>query len=356
MASIPLRALPLAVLLVAGGAHADSQLMEMAKGSFEPIPEPPANVDGVKVTDDMVILGKKLFFDPRLSGSQTISCNTCHNLGMGGDDNQPTSLGHGWQRGPRNAPTVFNAVYNVAQFWDGRASDLKEQAKGPIQAGVEMHNTPKRVVETIKSMDPYVEDFEAAFPDQSDPVTFDNVAAAIQAYEATLLTPDAPFDRYLKGDEDALSDHQKEGLQAFMNKGCVACHNGINVGGQGYYPFGLVEKPGADVLPENDKGRFSVTGTATDEYVFRAPSLRNVAVTEPYFHSGQVWDLTQAVAIMGEAQLGQELSDKEVSAITAFLESLTGPMPDVSYPQLPPNGANTPRPLEAPAPTRNPQG
>lgn len=259
------------------------------------------------------------------------SCNSCHNLGTGGDDNLETSIGHGWQRGPRNAPTVLNSVLNQAQFWDGRAEDLKAQAKGPVQAGVEMANTPDAVVITLKSMPQYSEWFEQAFPGEADPVTFDNMAKAIEAYEATLITP-APFDAYLNGDENALTADQKEGLALFMGKGCAACHNGVNVGGHGYYPFGVVERPGADILPTTDKGRFAVTKTATDEYVFRASPLRNIALTAPYFHSGKVWDLNQAVAIMGSAQLGQESNDDEVEKITAFLNALTGKMPEVVYP------------------------
>jgi len=271
------------------------------------------------------------------------SCNSCHNLATGGDDNLETSIGHGWQKGPRNAPTALNAVLNEAQFWDGRAEDLKAQAKGPVQAGVEMANTPANVVVTLKSMPQYVTWFKAAFPGDADPVTFDNMARAIEAFEATLLTP-APFDRYLNGDDSALSDEQKTGLALFVDKGCSACHGGVNVGGHGYYPFGVVEKPGADVLPEVDKGRFAVTKTANDQYVFRAAPLRNVALTAPYFHSGKVWDLKQAVAIMGNAQLGTELKPDEVNAIVAFLNSLTGELHPVEYPVLPPETATTPRP------------
>jgi len=206
-----------------------------------------------------------------------------------------------------------------------------------------MANTPDNVVATLTSMPQYVDWFRLAFPDEAEPVTFDNFAKAIEAFEATLITP-APFDAFLNGDDAALTDLQKTGLDLFMEKGCASCHNGINVGGTGYYPFGLVEKPGADVLPANDKGRFAVTATADDSYVFRAAPLRNIAVTAPYFHSGKVWDLKQAVAIMGTAQLGEELAEDEVEAITAFLDSLTGKMPEVTYPILPAETASTPRP------------
>ena len=310
---------------------------------FAPLPSTVPAVRDNRITPEKIELGKALFFDPRLSASGVFSCNSCHNVGTGGDDNLETSIGHGWQKGPRNSPTVFNAVFNEAQFWDGRAEDLKAQAKGPIQAGVEMANTPENVVLTLKSMPQYMAWFEGAFPGEADPVTFDNMARAIEAFEATLITP-APFDAYLNGDDQALTLDQKMGLSLFMEKGCVACHNGVNVGGHGYYPFGVIERPGADILPENDKGRFAVTQTADDEYVFRASPLRNIAVTAPYFHSGKVWDLEQAVGIMGSSQLGEELNDEEVRLITAFMHSLTGQVPEVTYPILPPETATTPRP------------
>jgi len=335
----------MAVVAASSGAHAADTLMDRAKELFKPIPAKPPAIADNPVTAEKVVLGRMLYFEPRLSSSQLISCNTCHNLGMGGDDNLETSIGHGWAKGPRNAPTVLNSVFNIAQFWDGRAKDLKEQAKGPVQAGVEMNNRPDVVVATLKSIPEYVEMFRKAFPQDKDPVTFDNMAKAIEAFEATLLTPDAPFDRYLRGDGKALTDKQKKGLALFIDKGCAGCHNGINIGGHDYFPFGVVEKPGADVLPPEDKGRFKVTRTADDEYVFRAAPLRNVALTAPYFHSGKVWNLKQAVAIMGDAQLGKgTLSEDDVDAITAFLESLTGKQPQVVYPILPPRTDATPLP------------
>jgi cytochrome c peroxidase len=320
-----------------------AELRQSALEIFRPLPSTIPAVKDNPITAEKIALGKALFFDPRMSASGVFSCNSCHNVGTGGDDNLETSIGHGWQKGPRNSPTVFNAVFNVAQFWDGRADDLKAQAKGPVQAGVEMANTPVQVVATLNSMPQYVAWFKTAFPGEDDPVTFDNFAKASEAFEATLITP-APFDAYLNGDENALTLEAKQGLQLFMDKGCASCHGGINVGGEGYYPFGLVEKPGADVLPENDKGRFAVTNTADDSYVFRAAPLRNVALTAPYFHSGKVWDLKQAVAVMGTAQLGEELNDQDVDLIVAFLGSLTGKAPDIIYPILPAETATTPKP------------
>lgn len=332
----------LASTLWIGTAQAN-ELREQALELFKPLPSTIPSVRDNPITTEKIELGKALFFDPRLSASGVFSCYSCHNLTTGGDDNLETSIGHGWQKGPRNSPTVFNSVLNEAQFWDGRAEDLKAQAKGPIQAGVEMANTPENVVKTLKSMPQYMTWFEEAFPEETNPVSFDNMAKAIEAFEATLLTP-APFDAFLNGNDDALTPDAKKGLAVFIDKGCAACHKGVNLGGHGYYPFGLIEKPGADILPAGDKGRFQVTETIDDEYVFRASPLRNVSITAPYFHSGKVWDLKVAVQIMAESQLGEELSDEDADALVAFLESLTGKAPDVTLPILPAETATTPRP------------
>lgn len=332
------------VALVAPALADDAALRETAKDFFEPIPLQAPMLENNVITRDRVDLGAKLFFDPRMSRSGLFSCQSCHNVGIGGVDGLETSVGHGWQAGPRNAPTMLNAVFNVAQFWDGRAPDLAEQAKGPVQAGVEMNNTPDNVVATLKSMPGYVEGFDAAFPGQPDPISFDNFALAIEAFEATLITPNSRFDQFLMGEDGALSDQEKNGLQLFVDTGCASCHGGINFGGQDYYPFGVVEKPGAAVLPEGDKGRFAVSETADDEYVFRAAPLRNIAITAPYFHSGKVWDLKEAVAIMANSQLGAELTDAEVEDITAFLGTLTGEQPQVVHPTLPVRTSATPLP------------
>ncbi|MFP4239850.1 cytochrome-c peroxidase [Rhodosalinus sp.] len=333
-----------AALVAAGPAFAEeNELRDWALDMFSPVPATvPALRDNI-VTPEKVELGKALFFDPRMSASGVFSCNSCHNVGTGGDDNMPVSIGHGWQTGPRNSPTVFNAVFNEAQFWDGRAEDLAEQAKGPVQAGVEMANTPDNVLATLNSMPQYVEWFEESFPEEDDPVTFDNFAKAIEAFEATLITP-APFDAWLNGNDDAMTEEEVAGLETFLEAGCASCHSGVNLGGNGYYPFGLVERPGADILPEGDKGRYQVTATAADEYVFRASPLRNIAVTAPYFHSGVVWDLRTAVDIMASSQLGADLSDEEIDEITAFLGALTGEVPEITYPILPPETASTPHP------------
>jgi cytochrome c peroxidase len=323
---------------------AQDALMQKAQRAFKPIPATAPALKSNPTNPAKVELGKMLFFDPRLSSSWLISCNTCHNLSLGGVDLLETSIGHGWQKGPRNSPTVLNAVFNIAQFWDGRAKDLKEQAMGPVQAAVEMNSNPDRTVKTLRSIPAYVEHFKKAFPGEKDVVTFENMARAIESFEATLITPQSRFDQYLAGKQDALNASEKKGLDLFMAKGCVSCHGGVNLGGTGYFPFGVVERPGGEILPSTDKGRFQVTRTASDEYVFKSPSLRNIELTSPYFHTGKVWDLQQAVAIMGSAQLGATLNNTETEAIAAFLKTLTGQQPEVGYPILPPHTASTPLP------------
>lgn len=331
-------------ILVSSQAGAEDDLMKAARRTFNPIPSVVPAVKDNPVTHEKIELGKMLFFDPRISASGIISCNTCHNLGTGGVDAGPTSVGHGWQLGPRRAPTVYNAVFNVAQFWDGRAPDLKAQAKGPVQASAEMNATPEHVINTLSSMSDYVIMFKKAFPDEASPVTFDNFARAIEAFEAILITPAAPFDQYLEGNANALNDQQKAGLKLFVETGCSSCHNGINVGGQDFFAFGAVERPGASLLPSADKGRSAVTNVVSDEYVFRAAPLRNVALRPPYFHSGQVWSLKKAVGVMAEVQLGAKLSDQEQDDIVAFLNSLTGQLPKIEYPMLPTRTDTTPLP------------
>lgn len=331
-------------LLTAGPASAQESLLERARRLFEPVPLEPPAIEGIQSTPARVELGKMLYFDPRLSESHTISCNSCHIVGLGGVDVLETSLGHRWQRGARNVPTVLNAVFNTAQFWDGRAASLREQVGGPMVNPVEMGASAEHVVEQLKGIPGYATRFREAFPGGDDPITFENVRNLIALFEATLITPDAPFDRWLRGDADAMTDEEREGLEVFLEKGCAACHNGINLGGNRYAPFGVVEKPGADLLPPTDKGRFEVTRTATDEYVFKVPTLRNVVLTQPYFHSGKAWDLRQAVAVMGTAQLGATLTGGDVDKIVAFLYSLSGRQAEITFPFLPPSGPETPRP------------
>ncbi len=324
-------------------APAADELQQQAATMFKPIPKSAPVIERNPVTPEKVELGKMLFFDPRLSRSSLISCNTCHNLGLGGADFQETSIGHRWQKGGRNSPTVLNAIFNIAQFWDGRATDLMQQAKGPVQASVEMSNSPEEVIKTLKSMPQYVERFGKVFGDKQDPVTFDNMAKAIEAFEATLLTPGSRFDNFLQGDAKALRDAERDGLQLYINKGCATCHGGINMGGTGYFPFGLIEKP-KEELTAGDTGRFKFTGSAADQYVFKSPSLRNIELTTPYFHSGKIWCLKEAVGIMGSAQLGISLSQQDIEKIADFLKTTTGEQPRVEYPVLPVPTKDTPLP------------
>jgi cytochrome c peroxidase len=323
---------------------AQDSLMTAAQARFKPIPTTPPALTDNPATPAKVELGTMLYFDPRLSASHAISCSSCHNLGLGGVDAQETSIGHRWQRGGRNAPTVLNAVFNTAQFWDGRAKDLEQQAGGPLVNPVEMASPPAHVVEQLAAIPGYVAAFGTAFPGDSQPLSLANVQKAIAVFEATLITPNAPFDKYLKGDESALTPAQKQGLQLFMDRGCATCHSGINLGGGMYSQFGVMENPGAELLPPGDKGRFMVTKSVSDEYVFKVPTLRNIALTAPYFHSGRAWDLRQATAVMGVSQLGAQLTPAETERVAAFLESLTGDQPKVMHPILPPSVAATPKP------------
>ncbi len=335
----------LAALVTTAGAVQSDDLQEEANQIFKPLPMTTPDIAGNPSNKAKVKLGEMLFFEPRLSKSGTISCNSCHNLGTGGADNLPVSIGHGWQHGRRNAPTVLNSVFNIAQFWDGRARDLKSQAKQPVQTSVEMNNTPDRVVKTLKSIPEYIELFAKAFPDEEDPVSFENMARAIEVFEATLITANGPFDRFLRGENDAMSVQQRRGLKKFIGKGCTTCHRGINVGGNAFFPFGMMRTPDARVRPPEDEGRSQVTGRALlHRYFFRVAPLRNVTLTAPYFHSGRVWDLGEAVRIMAKSQLSAPLSDEEVEDIVAFLGALTGEQPHGVYPKLPPSTSSTPRP------------
>jgi len=332
--------------LFCASARAEDNLLARARQLFEPIPSTAPALPGNPTTPEKVELGKILYFEPRLSASHAISCSSCHNLGLGGADAQATSIGHHWQRGGRNAPTVLNAVFNLAQFWDGRAKDLEEQAGGPIVNPIEMASQETDATEQLKAIPGYRDLFGRAFPGEAAPITLANAQKAIAAFEATLITPNAPFDRFLKGNADALSPQQKDGLALFVNKGCADCHNGVNIGGGMYAPLGSALKPGEEFLPPADKGRFTITKELEDAYVFKVPTLRNISLTAPYFHTGKTWDLRKAVALMGAIQLGDQLTNEDVDKITDFLGSLTGDQPQITYPILPPNAATTPRPAQ----------
>lgn len=303
--------------------------------------EPIQPIKAAKVTNaDMVELGKMLFFDPRLSKSGFISCNSCHNLSMGGTDNIPTSIGHKWQEGPINAPTVLNASMNLAQFWDGRAKDLKEQAGGPIANPGEMASTHKVAVEVLQSIPQYRAHFAKAFG--SDQVDIDRVTTAIAAFEETLVTPGSRFDKWLEGDKKALNAQEVEGYELFKSSGCAGCHNGPAVGGALYQKFG-VHHPYKTA--SKAEGRKAVTGKDTDLNVFKVPTLRNIELTYPYFHDGAAVTLEDAVKTMGKIQLDRDFNKKEIDSIVAFLKTLTGDQPDIKLPVLPPSNNNTPRPV-----------
>ncbi|MEM4658674.1 MAG: cytochrome-c peroxidase [Candidatus Methanosuratincola sp.] len=329
-------------LSVSAGLAKDDELLSKARQLFKPLPSVIPSPQENPATPQKVELGRKLFFDPRLSLSDAISCNSCHNIASYGVDNRETSLGHKAQEGARNAPTVFNAGFHIAQFWDGRARDLEEQAKGPILNPVEMaEQSEEQVVAKLKTIPGYQDEFKRAFPKENDPITYDNIARAIAAFERTLVTP-SRFDRFLNGDANALSKTEREGLELFISKGCSSCHNGVAVGGAMYQKFGVVNP-----YPyQKDLGRYEVTKNEADKYVFKVPSLRNVERTYPYFHNGKVWDLREAVKIMGKTQLGVDLTDDEVGKIEAFLRSLTGEIPKnaLMLPVLPPSSPDTPKP------------
>ncbi len=284
-------------------------------------------------------LGKKLYFDPRLSKSGFISCNSCHNLSMGGTDNLPTSIGDQWQRGPINAPTVLNSSLNVAQFWDGRAADLQAQAGGPIANPGEMGFTHKLAVKVLESIPQYRVEFKQVFG--SDQITIGEVTQAIAEFEKTLVTPNSRFDQWLLGNPNAITAEEKAGYTLFKESGCVACHNGEAVGGNSYQKMGVVEPYKANSPAE---GRVAVTGKDADRFLFKVPTLRNVEMTYPYFHDGAATTLGQAVDTMGRIQLGKKFSAKENAQIVAFLKTLTGDQPSFRLPVLPPSTENTPAP------------
>ncbi len=295
--------------------------------------KPPANINL-----GMVELGKKLYFDPRLSKSGFISCNSCHNLSMGGTDNIPTSIGDKWQQGPINAPTVLNSSLNVAQFWDGRAADLKEQAGGPIANPGEMAFSHTLAIDVLQSIPGYVREFRQVFG--KDKIDIDQVTTAIAEFEKTLVTPNSRFDQWLLGKKDALSKDELEGYKLFKESGCVACHNGEAVGGNSFQKMGVVEP----YKGNTSDGRAAVTGNDADRFNYKVPTLRNVEMTYPYFHDGAYWTLTEAVDVMGRLQLGKKFSKEENARIVAFLKTLTGEQPKFLLPILPPSSDKTPRP------------
>lgn len=301
-------------------APATAGLRKKALEVLAPIPQQMPGAE--KDTPGQIALGKRLFFEKRLSKNETQSCNTCHVVDQqrAGVDNEPTSIGAFGKRGGRNSPTVLNAGFHVAQFWDGRAENLEAQAKGPILNPIEMAMpNPSLVIERLSSDKAYLRQFARAFPGETTPLNYDNLARAIAAFERTLVTHDR-FDDFLNGQDKSLSAAEQRGLQDFMTVGCTTCHNGPLIGGNGFKKFGIFES----YLPDTDKGRVAVTKEEADELVFKVPSLRNIAVTGPYFHDGRENSLESAIRRMGKIQLSVALSTDQVNDIAAYLKSLTG--------------------------------
>lgn len=308
---------------------------------YQPLPDIVISENN-PLTPEKIELGRMLYFDKRLSKSHEFSCNSCHDLKTYGVDNSPVSTGHKNQTGTRNSPTVYNAAGHIAQFWDGRAMDVEEQAKGPVLNPVEMGMPSEaRVVKTLQSMPGYVDAFQKAFPDEPNPITFDNMAKAIGAFERKLITP-SRWDEFLNGKETAITDEEKNGFIKFVEVGCVACHNGPYLGGNAFQKLGLINNwPGNE-----DPGRLLATHNELDEDKFKVASLRNVEKTAPYLHDGSITDLETAVKMMAEYQLDQTLSDEDSKAIVSFLKSLTGKLPEayIQEPQLPESTPETPLP------------
>ena len=326
---------------VVASANGES-LRDMAlKAGLKPIPSDEASllkmVDNPKnpITKEKVELGKKLYFDPRLSKSGLISCNTCHNLATGGVDGVDVATGHMWRQNPHhlNSPTVYNAVFATKQFWDGRSPNLEDQAQGPMQAPPEMAATKEHVEKVVNSMPEYVAEFQKAYNNEKMKPTFKDVADVIGVFERTLVTP-SRFDKYLEGNENALTKEEKEGLKRFIEIGCASCHSGVALGGS-MQPFPVVGK-----YKYANVGDFK----GDKNGMVKVPTLRNILETRPYFHNGAVWDIKEAIKIMGQTQLGKKISDDDALKIAIFFKALEGKKPNISYPVLPASSNTTPKP------------
>jgi cytochrome c peroxidase len=325
--------------MVASGSDRTA-LRERARNIFGELPDEATN-EANPVTEEKIELGRMLFYDPRLSKNHDIACNSCHDVAGFGVDGEPTSPGHRGQRGGRNSPTVYNAALHIAQFWDGREPDVEAQAKGQVLNPIEMAMpSGEAVVAVLKSIPGYAPLFAAAFPDTEEPITYDNMARAIGAFERRLITADQ-LDAFVSGQDSAYSDEELAGLREFLDTGCITCHTGPTIGGGMYRKLGLVTPYATD-----DAGRFDVTGDEADRHVFKVPSLRNIAMTGPYFHDGSVASLDQAIRLMATHQLGVALSDERLARIRTFLATLTGTVdPDyIAPPELPESGPETPAP------------
>jgi len=321
-------------------------------------------------TEEKIELGEQLYFDPRISETGTISCNTCHNVMEGGDDSRPIAMGVGGHTGPVASPTVWNSGFHHTQFWDGRADTLAEQAEGPIVADVEMGMPDhEAALDRVRGVDDYVESYEEVYGDEVDDpddleelISLENTVDAIAAYERTLNTPNSPYDQYVQGDEDALTDQQLDGMETFQDLGCQSCHSGPMFSGQWdepesgegvYQPHPTFEdNPQCEEYVEeydlmDNPGRMGVTDDESDEFMYKVPTLRNVEHTAPYMHTGQVPDLEEAVRVMAACSLDEDPSDEEVEDVTAFLTSLTGEYPEQEMPRLPNPSGESMVPMDA---------
>lgn len=330
-------------LLLMGSALGATLVVHAA--DWQALPEKPSIPADNPQTEAKVLLGKTLYFDPRFSEHGTLSCNSCHNVMSGGDDNRPNSIGMHDARGERSAPTVWNAAYYSSQFWDGRAATLEDQAKGPVQNPIEMGMANlDEAMSRLTQIPGYKPMFAAAFPGEANPVSADNAAKAVAAFERTLVTPNAPYDRFVKGDTSALDAQQQRGMNTFAELGCTSCHAGANFSGPALplgtgffmkFPTYTGSAYDAKYHLLDDTGRHQVTGNAADEHMWRVPTLRNVALTAPYFHNGSVPTLDDAVRVMAKTQLNKELSDAQVADVVAFLNGLSGEFPEIAMPRLP---------------------
>ncbi len=319
-----------------------TDLQKRALAFTQALPED-AFAEGMNRSAELIELGKMLFYEPRLSKSGLISCNTCHNMATFGVDQLPVSIGHMWREGRRNAPTVLNAALHTTQFWDGREPDVESQALMPILDELEMASTRQHVVAVLRSMPEYVDMFNRAFPDHDDPVIYKNVGVAIGAFERTLITH-SRFDDFLRGDDTALAEAEKKGLVTFIETGCHSCHGGPALGGRA---FSMFKTPAELASGEADLGRFEVTGNELDRHVFKVPSLHNITKTYPYLHDGSEWSLSETVNVVAMDMLQRELTPAQNEEIVTFLAALTGDIPAyaLELPVLPPSTPATPRPV-----------
>ena len=310
---------------------------------WQALPETaPAPADN-PTTEAKVELGKMLYMDPRFSSTGTVSCNSCHNVMEGGDDSRSVSMGVHGKTGGRNAPTVWNSAFHSVQFWDGRAPLLEDQAKGPVANPIERGmKDVDTAMERVRGIPGYKAYFDKAFGENS--MTVDNAAKAVAAFERTLITPNSSYDKYVKGDNKAMSEQQVRGMNKFASSGCTSCHSGAAFNGpqmklgEGFFtrfPTFTDNTYVAQYKLADDKGRQEVTGNEADASMFRTPTLRNITDTAPYFHNGSVNDLAEAVRVMAKTQLNKDLPDSDVNDIVAFLGALTGEYPEITMPRLP---------------------